>query len=352
MHFDILIVGGGPAGSILARELSASLKVAIVDKRKMFSEDFSNPRKPCGGLIAPAAQEYLVKMGLGVPTSILSGPQIYAVKTFDFDNDIERYYHKFYTNINRERFDRWLFSLAANRENVTAFDDSIVSEIKQTDSGHDILLHDGRVLSARVVVGADGANSIVRKQLCDFTPKLYIAWQEWFRCEQNQYFHSAIFDRRITDFYSWTIPKDDLILVGTAIPAGEKHIRERFALLKENLKMKGFVFGEKVLRENCYLYRPGSNSDIYLGHDDMFLIGEAAGWISPSSAEGLSYAFRSALALSSCINEYGLGKSVLNTYHNRCSSLFWNLRYKRAKNPIMYNSVLRGLVMKSKVLAL
>ncbi len=352
MHYDIVIVGGGPSGSILARELGTRWKIAIIDKRKMRSEDSTHPRKPCGGLIAPDAQAYLAKMGLGVPHSVLSGPQIYAVRTLDFDNGLERSYHRFYTNINREQFDRWLFSLGSMQDSVDGFDGSIVSGITDEGSCYRVSLKDGRSFTAAFVVGADGANSLVRRLLCGHTPKVYVGLQEWFKSDFNQHYHSAVFDQRITDFYSWTIPKEDLLVIGTAIPVGCPDMNDRFASLKSKLRGKGFNFGDRVLRESCYIFRPMKTDDIFLGKGRIGLIGEAAGWISPSSAEGLSYGFRSALALAKAINEHGLTEKVIPCYRHHCRSLYWNLRYKWLKNPVMYRKFIRGVIMQSGLRAL
>ena len=67
--------------------------------------------KPCGGLLAPAAQAELARQGLGVPASVIAGPQLFAVRTLDLPARLERLYQRFYINVDREAFDRWLVSL-------------------------------------------------------------------------------------------------------------------------------------------------------------------------------------------------------------------------------------------------
>jgi len=53
-HFDVLVVGGGPAGSTLAYYLSGSgLKIAIMDK-----VDFPR-QKVCAGWVTPAVMQEL-----------------------------------------------------------------------------------------------------------------------------------------------------------------------------------------------------------------------------------------------------------------------------------------------------
>ena len=69
--YDIAIVGAGPAGSTLARLLGDSYRVSA--RRSAASRSGTHRRdaagKPCGGLLAPAAQHELARQGLGVPAT-------------------------------------------------------------------------------------------------------------------------------------------------------------------------------------------------------------------------------------------------------------------------------------------
>ena len=94
--YDIIIIGGGPAGATLARLIGKDYKVLVLERRD-FQESYEYNRvKPCGGLIAPDAQLMLAKFGLGVPKSVLMSPQLFAVRVLDFDNSNERYYQRNY----------------------------------------------------------------------------------------------------------------------------------------------------------------------------------------------------------------------------------------------------------------
>ena len=105
-RYDAIVIGGGPAGAMFARKASsAGLIVLVVDGQAV-----SRP-KPCGGLLAPDAQKALASFDLTLPKSILVDPQIFSVKTIDVERDLVRYYSRFYMNMDREKFDRWLVSL-------------------------------------------------------------------------------------------------------------------------------------------------------------------------------------------------------------------------------------------------
>jgi flavin-dependent dehydrogenase len=75
------------------------------------------------------------------------------------------------------------------------------------------------------------------------------------------------------------------------------------------------------------------------------LLGEAGGWISPSSAEGISYAFRTAMILAEVLN-----KSLINfqeRYRHKTAPLRRNIFIKNMKSHFIYDSLLRHIVMKS-----
>ena len=76
----------------------------------------------------------------------------------------------------------------------------------------------------------------------------------------------------------------------------------------------------------------------------------SAGFISPSSAEGISYAIESAAVLSGCIN--GSFEHAGRLYKRRLWKLKLNMMFKWFKSLVMYNRVMRGLVMRSGILGM
>jgi len=86
------------------------------------------------------------------------------------------------------------------------------------------------------------------------------------------------------------------------------------------------------------------------GKKGAYLIGEAAGMISPSSLEGISYSMESSKILTEIINE-GI-KNIGNKYYNRTLGIRLKLLLKIFKMPFMYNRFLRLMVMKSGIKAI
>lgn len=345
--YDVIIVGAGPSGATLARLIGEKHKVLVIEKRDFMKEEFFSRGKSCGGLLAPDAQMMLAKFGLGIPKDVLQSPQIFAVRVLDFDNSLERYYQRNYINVDRYSFDKWIASLIPDRVKIEY--NSLLKSFSVLDDGVSVkYTKDGVEYEekAKLLVGGDGAHSKIRREAFNNKTKLkqYITIQEWYKKETNIDCHSAIFDREITDFYSWIIPKEDALLVGSALESNS-NVGRKFELLKEKLREKGFIFDEKIRTNGAYLARPTKINQILTGNDKLALVGEAAGFISPSSAEGLSYGFRSALALSKAINEDFSTYDKL--YKSYTRPLGVNIVLKNMKIPFMYNKDLRRMVMKS-----
>lgn len=341
--YDIAIIGLGPAGATLARLLDPKYKIIAIDKKDMSGK--TGLKKPCGGLLATHAQKSLSQFNLTLPKDVLVDPQIFAVKTIDTKQNLSRYYQRFYINMDRHKFDLWLMGLipdnievsdasrcyALHREN-----DIFTIKYKRKDKNFTV--------KARMVIGADGADSIVRRaQFPDVKIRKYLSIQQWFKDENVRPLYSCFFDADITDCYAWSISKDGYFIVGGAFPL--KGSRKRFDALKQKLVQRGYALGEAVKTEACMLLRPSNPFEFCTGGDKAFLLGEAAGFISPSSLEGISYSFESAKKLAEVLNA---NSADLNSrYDKKLLGMRLKLSAKMLKSFFMYNPSARRLVMQS-----
>ena len=123
------------------------------------------------------------------------------------------------------------------------------------------------------------------------------------------------------------------------------HSRERFENQKKKLEKYGFRFGEPLKTEACLVLRPSAFHDFCCGRNGGFLIGEAAGFISPSSLEGISSAINSAEDLSQVLN--AKTGDLNRKYKAKTRNIRLKIFFKVLKCPFMYQSFLRKLVMKS-----
>ena len=342
--YDLVVIGAGPAGAVFVRELAqvrSDLKIAIVDGQ------LQSLAKPCGGLLAPDAQKLLAKFDLVLPKSILEDPQIFAVETIDIDQKLVRYYQRHYLNMDRYAFDRWLLSLVPSQ--VDVYKGRCV-EISKDSSPYNVTIKNGSEevkLCANAIVGADGGGSVVRRTFFAPMKIQYVAIQQWFENKgQRLPYYSCIFDSKTSDSCSWTIHKENYVIFGGAF--NRQGCRKAFDEQKERLeRFLGNSFGKAVKTEACLVSGPRKMNDFCTGSGDIFLLGEAAGFISASSFEGLSSAMLSGKLLADAFAEAESLSDIQKIYRKNTLGLRVKLRIKSIKRRILCDPFARSVIMKS-----
>lgn len=352
MDYDIIIVGAGPAGAILASLIKADYRVLLVDRRNLDQATDCQKSVCCGGLLAPDAQKALAHLAMSIPKEVLVSPQMFSVKTLDFDNRLERYYQRHYINVDREAFDRFLVSKVA--DHVSKWFSTTYRSHQKTADGYRVHFErNGQSIAvqAPLLVAADGAISRLRERVFKGAaqPDKYISIQKWYRSKRVSPHFYSIFDRQITDFYSWIIEKDGQIVLGTALPSG-KAADQKFQLLEDKIRQLDIIQGEVIRREGTWIMRTRKLNQIHLFKDNIAFVGEAAGLISPSSAEGISYAIRSGQYLAEAINADF--DHFAEIYARKCRPLKRNILFKNVKLQAMYQPLLRKWIIKSGLLSM
>lgn len=342
--YDIAIVGAGPAGSVFAKEIAEArpdLKIILIDGQSPDSA------KPCGGLLAPDAQKLLARFDLVLPKSVLEDPQIFAVKTIDIEQKLIRYYQRHYLNMDRYAFDRWLVSLIPNTVEICK---GRCFEIITSGELYTISVKHGSTeqqIASKALVGADGGGSVVRRTFFAPMRVQYVAIQQWFENKGKKLpYYSCIFDSKTSDSCSWTIHKGDHIIFGGAFE--RRGCRRSFEEQKARLEaFLGNDFGDAVKTEACLVSSPRRIKDFCTGSNSVFLLGEAAGFISASSFEGLSSAMYSGKVLADALTEGRSYEDAHKIYRRNTRSLKIKLRLKAVKRAILCSPFTRGIIMKS-----
>jgi len=161
-HYDVIIVGAGPAGISTALHLAQVAPEMVA--RTLILEKARHPRpKLCGGGILPDAEVILRHLGLDI-TEIPHYDVDWA--HFDFDGRGmkmrgEKKGTFAFRTIRRHEFDAWLAGKARERGFLVHENTSVKGV---TVTGSEVVLEtDQGEYRASVVVGADGSKSVVRR---------------------------------------------------------------------------------------------------------------------------------------------------------------------------------------------
>jgi 3-(3-hydroxy-phenyl)propionate hydroxylase len=156
---DVVIVGGGPTGLMLAAELAlAGVDAAILERRP--TPELVGSR--AGGFHARTL-EILDQRGI-VDGFLAEGQTVQAVRFGDTTLDMSDFptRHPYSLGLFQNHIERillgWVEELA-----VPIHRGVDVTGYAQDDSGVDVHLAGGEVLRSRYLVGADGGRSVIRK---------------------------------------------------------------------------------------------------------------------------------------------------------------------------------------------
>jgi geranylgeranyl reductase family protein len=295
--YEIIIVGAGPAGASTALQLAAldpnlAERVLLLDKATF-------PRfKLCAGGVTNRADKILAQLGVNIESQ--SEP-VHTSKITIPTGTLTLKQESHFRVIQREIFDHQLFSAAQGRGIITREAEAIERLIINSDR---VMIRTSKnEYSSKIIIGADGANSVVRRLLgLSRASRVMMAIELYAPMDRlllpDFYRNMAVFDFTVSSKgipgYCWIFPSvhESLSMVNVGIIDSSLNKVKGISLNSAfEHWLKGIISGWNYsdLRAHPALrYEPRTPCSQYRA----LLVGDAAG-IDPLFGEGIT----SALAL-------------------------------------------------------
>jgi len=322
----VAIVGAGPAGSYCAYKLA---------EKDIYPSifDYSHPReKPCGGLISVVAQEFFPFLKtLPIPHSernkvnLISPSGRRLIIHFREGKSI---------GSSRLKFDQYLLNMAVN-EGADLIEEKVIG--LERKYGWWKVRTQKRSYAVKTLVGADGVNSMVRRNIIGSLSK-----RDKGLC--FGYFVKGLEKENITLKFSptkkgflWIIPRGE----DTSLGIGSSEICSRHELKNE---LDAFVSkfcpqAEKISKWTALIpnVKDVKTFRIPIAGSNWILIGDAAGHVNPISGSGIIYALLG-------------GDLAAEVIFENNTELFNKLWIERYGQPLFLDTMLRGWVYKRPLL--
>ena len=331
--YDIIIVGGGPAGSMAGKYLAKAGKRVL-----LLQKDFSF-KKPCGGgLRMDAFDEFNINKSL-VKKSVTEIVLETKKRSIEFDISatplavVDRV--EFDDRLRQDAVGAGVEVLEEKVSNVTILDSSVKVE------------SNAKVYESKYLIAADGVLSSIRKKLrAEKVPSGLTHYSDIsdFKTDKCHFYFGSTLSNRA---YAWRFPYGDGADIGTFAPQNSKKFM--FNLFN----FLGVAQKEKIKGYNIPQW------DKPLFYDNrVFYVGDSAGQVLPFTYEGIYYAMKGAKIVAEVIGEGADSSEYEKRWNRLYLKKFRTLKYLQKfflKNDFMIFVMMKTLEkpsVKRKVLAL
>jgi geranylgeranyl reductase len=308
----VAVVGSGPAGSSAAETLAKAGIETFLFERKL------DNAKPCGGAIP-----LCMVSEFDLPPHIIDRRvrQMKMISPSNIEVDIKLDNREEYIGMcRREVLDGFLrdraAKLGATLINGTVHKLELPADrtqpytIHYADHSNGSLTGTVKTLKVDMVIGADGANSRIAKEIDAGDYNYAIAFQERIRLpEDKMAFYEDLAEMYVgndvsPDFYAWVFPKYDHVAVGTGtMKVNKAQIKDLQAGIRARAARK--LEGGKIIKVEAHPIPEHPRPRRVVGR--VALVGDAAGYVTKSSGEGIYFAAKSGRMCAETIVEFSSG---------------------------------------------
>jgi geranylgeranyl reductase family protein len=283
--YDVIIVGAGPAGATLGYELARKgVEVLILEKERL-------PRyKPCAGGITVKTVKLLDLDISPVTQQVTYGARV----TCKDDREFTKWYDQpLIYMVMRDEFDYFLVQRAEEAGAVVADNQRVCQLQVNHEEVEVVTTHD--TFKANIIVGADGANSIVAKSLdlmkgielgigmeaeVSVPREKLIKWDSLMGLDLGH----------ISGGYGWIFPKKDHLSIGIG---GSLRQARRLKPGYQKVLASQNLGDYEITRLRSH-FLPVRKNGASIQQERSLLLGDAAGLVDPLTGEGIYYAIKSA----------------------------------------------------------
>jgi digeranylgeranylglycerophospholipid reductase len=284
-HYDVIIIGAGPAGSCTARYINpkhTGKRVLLLEAKKVVGIPMQ-----CGEAI-PTYQELLTIFPEANCAELFDLPsEVYAgnIDGIKFKAPSGKSYVAYLKGqmFHREKLDQYLFKLAVEHGASYRVD----SRVKRIDD-HTVVTATEK-FTAEIIVGADGVYSIVSSSVPAFDDNLDICPCA-FVLAKGEFYADLIelwFEGRFPGGYFWLFPKNKIGEANIGLGMrGPTHVR---GLLNQVLEEVAGMYNLKIKQKGGGAV-PLGGLKRKIVHQHIALVGDAAGMVFPTNGGGTGIA--------------------------------------------------------------